>query len=351
VAELAQRQHGVVARWQLVGRGLERGWIEQQLQVGWFHRVFRGVYAVGHPAIGRNGRAMAAVLAYGPDAYLSHRWAARHLGLLDHAPSLIDVVVMGNHRPQRGIRIHRVKQLNEREHTIHNAIPITTVPRTLLDLAAIATKQQLRHAANEAARNDWLDKRAIDQLIDRHRGRKGMTAFRAVIDAVHPQTSRTRSDLEAAFLNLCRRHRLPEPIMNTEVEGFLVDAHFPGTQLIVELDFWDYHRTRMEFARDRMRDAALSAQGYEVCRAPDEWLDRDPAGLAETLRRLLERCRSERLAPGEARFEVVPEGDLVLLALHPAEVDLAPFAQRGEIHEAAGHIADHDLHLLQLEQR
>jgi very-short-patch-repair endonuclease len=288
MADLAGRQHGVVARWQLAAWGIGRGWVEHQLEVGCFHRVFRGVYAVGHPAIGRNGRAMAAVLAYGPDACLSHWWAARHYGLLDYAPSLIDVVVIGNHKAQRGIKIHRVKQLHERERTIHQAIPITTVPRTLLDLAAIANERQLRRATNEAARQDWLDKRAATELIERHGGRAGIANFRASIDAVHPQTSRTRSDLEVAFLKLCRRYRLPEPIMNTTVESFEVDAYFPGTHLIVELDFWDYHRTRIEFADDRMRDAALSERRYHVRRVPDQWLDRDPAGVARTLRRLLE---------------------------------------------------------------
>ncbi|HET8673141.1 MAG TPA: hypothetical protein VFL87_05875 [Thermoleophilaceae bacterium] len=279
----------MVARWQLVAWALGRGWIEHQLEVGWLHRVFRGVYAVGHPAIGRNGRAMAAVLAYGPRAYLSHWWAARHFGLLDYAPSLIDVVVIGNHRPQRGIRIHRAKPLHEREYATHQGIPITTVPRTLLDLAAVATKQQLRRATNEAARQHCLDKSAVAELIERHRGRAGMANFRAVIADVHPQTSRTRSDLEVAFLNLCRRHGLPQPIMNTEIQGFEVDAHFPGTHLIVELDFWDYHRTRIEFTTDRMRDAALSEQRYHVRRIPDQWLNDDPAGVARTVRVLLEQ--------------------------------------------------------------
>jgi len=288
VAELAGRQHGTVAAWQLLRLGFTHGWIQHQVRIGWFHPVFRGVYAVGHPAIGLKGRAMAAVLAYGPEARLSHWWAARHFGLLDYAPSLIDVVVIGNHKAQRGIKIHRVKPLHERERTTHQGIPITTVPRTLLDLAAVATKQQLRRATNEAARQDWLDKRATTELIERHSGRAGIANFRAVIDAVHPQTSRTRSDLEVAFLTLCRRHRLPEPVMNTKVEGFLVDAYFPGTHLIVELDFWDYHRTRIEFAGDRMRDAALSERRYHVCRVPDQWLDRDPAGVARTLRSLLE---------------------------------------------------------------
>jgi len=288
VADLAQRQHGVVAYWQLLAWDLGRGWIQKQARAGRFHRVFRGVYAVGHPAIGRAGRAMAAVLACGPEAKLGFWWAARHYGLLDYAPSLVDVVVTGNRSGPKGIRARRVQELHESECTIHQAIPITTVPRTLLDLASIATPQQLRRAANEAARQDWLDKRAAAELIDRHRGRAGIANFRAVVAAVHRLTGRTRSDLEVAFVNVCRTHGLPEPLMNVEIEGYEVDAYFPGTHLVVELDFWDYHRTRIEFANDRMRDAALKLKGYEVLRVPDEWLDRDPGGLAGTLRRLLE---------------------------------------------------------------
>jgi very-short-patch-repair endonuclease len=114
-----------------------------------------------------------------------------------------------------------------------------------------------------------------------------MKALVAVIAAVHPLTRRTRSDFEADFLALCRRHKLPEPVVNGTVEGLEVDMHWPGTKLIVELDSYEYHRTPAEFAADRRRDACLKTRGYDVLRVADSWLNADPRGVASTIRQLL----------------------------------------------------------------
>lgn len=133
----------------------------------------------------------------------------------------------------------------------------------------------------------WLNRRAVNELCERHRGRKGLTAFRAVIAAVHPETRRTRSDLEADFLALCRKYKLPQPVVNGMVEGYEVDMHWPGTNLIVELDSYEYHRTPAEFAADRRKDAHLKTCGYDVLRVADSWLNTDPRGVATTIRKLL----------------------------------------------------------------
>jgi very-short-patch-repair endonuclease len=161
------------------------------------------------------------------------------------------------------------------------------VPRTLLDLAAVASPKQLLRATNEAARKGWLNETALLELIERHPRRKGMKAFVAVIAAVDPLTRRTRSDLEADFLALCRKYKLPEPVVNGMVEGLEVDMHWPGTKLIVELDSYEYHRTPAEFAADRRRDAFLKTSGYDVLRVADSWLNTDPNGVATTIRQLL----------------------------------------------------------------
>jgi very-short-patch-repair endonuclease len=113
--------------------------------------------------------------------------------------------------------------------------------------------------------------------------------FRAATAAINPGTRRTRSDFEDAFLTLCRKHRLPTPDSNTKLAGFEVDFHFPGTNLIVELDSYEYHRTPAEFDADRRKDAALKRKGYEVLRVSDAWFDSDPDGVAQTVRQLLER--------------------------------------------------------------
>lgn len=190
--------------------------------------------------------------------------------------------------------MHCVTALDARESTIRQGIPVTTVPRTLLDLAAVASERQLRRAANQAARAGWLNPRVIAELLDRHRGRPGIAAFRAVTAAVNPQTRRTRSDLEVLFLNGCAKHGLPKPVSNAEIEGFEVDFHFPGTTLLVELDSYEYHRTPYEFEQDRRRDAHLKRKGYEVLRVGEMWLVSDPGGVADTVRDLLRRCALPR---------------------------------------------------------
>jgi very-short-patch-repair endonuclease len=305
VAELASRQHGVVEHQQLLALGISPGAIEYRLRTGRLHRLYRGVYAVGHAAVTVAGRWMAAVLACGPTAALCDWSAAAHWGHLQTTRAVIDVVVVGHRRGHRGIRLRCVRQLDPRDIAIRDGIPITTVPRTLLDLAAVANQRQLRRAVNEAVRTGWLHQTAIEDILQRHKGRPGIKALRAATAALNPGTRRTRSDLEDAFLTLCRKCRLPKPDCNVEIEGFEVDIHFPGTRLIVELDSYEYHRTPAEFDADRRKDAALKRSGYEVLRVSDAWFDSDPAGVAQTVRQLLERQlelarRGEGLAVVEA---------------------------------------------------
>ncbi|HEY7631609.1 MAG TPA: DUF559 domain-containing protein [Thermoleophilaceae bacterium] len=230
---------------------------------------------------------MAAALACGPDAVLSHWSAAIHWGLLRTPRSVIDMSVVGHRCGGKGIRTHRLRELQPGERTRRHGIPITSVARTLFDIAGEAHPRQLRRAVNQADREGWLNHRAIAELLASHPRRKGTTALRAVIAAVHPQTHRTRSDLEAAFLDVCRHYGLPTPTSNAKIDGYEVDMHFPGTNLIVELDSYAYHRTPAEFAADRLKDAQLKTIGYEVLRVADTWLDSDPQGVATTIRKLL----------------------------------------------------------------
>jgi very-short-patch-repair endonuclease len=287
LARLAGRQHGVVSYSQLRRLGFDRGAIDRLVTAGFLHRLFRGVYAVGHPNVTRDGRFMAAVLTCGSEAVLNCWAATAHWELLGWRDgAVIDVAVVGHRRGQRGIRTHRVAQV---ERTLRRGIPITTVPRTLLDLAAVATEKQLRRATNEAERKGLLTERAVRDLVERHKGRKGMKAFVAVTAAVNAGTHRTRSDLEADFLEFCRTHRIRKPVSNGEVEGYEVDMHWPGTTLIVELDDYRYHGTPTSFEQDRRRDADLKLKGYTVIRVTGAWMDTDPAGLARTIRQLLRR--------------------------------------------------------------
>jgi very-short-patch-repair endonuclease len=286
LAELAGRQHGAVAHWQLIELGFTRSGIHRLVLAGVLHRVYRGVYAVGHPGLSVEGREMAAALACGRGAVVSHWTAAARWNLLRPVQALH--VSVASDRRVPGIRTHLVKQLHPHDMTKRDGIPITSVPRTLLDIAGVADERALRRAVNQAERSGWLNRNAMNQVLERNRRRPGSKQLRTLIAAVHPATRRTRSDLEVAFLLLLEKYRLPQPATNAMVMGFEVDFHWPGTNLIVELDGYEYHRTAIELENDRLRDAKLKAAGYEVLRITDSWLDADPAGVAGTVRKLLE---------------------------------------------------------------
>jgi very-short-patch-repair endonuclease len=289
LAALAGKQHGVVAYRQLIALGLGPSAIAYRLRIGRLHRVHRGVYSVGHPNLVPEGREMAAVLACGPASALSHWSAAGRWGILRARGAVVDVVVGGRAEGRQGIRIHRASSLHPHDFSRRDGIPITSVSRTLLDLAAVAPPRTLGRAINEADRQGRLNRRAMQEQLVRDRGRRGAKRLRAVLAATHPATRRTRSDLEILFLELCRRHCLPTPRPNVKIHGIEVDFHFPGTRLIVEIDGYEYHRTAAEFDNDRRRDARLKALGYEVVRVSDAWLVSDPRGVAAAVRALLQR--------------------------------------------------------------
>jgi very-short-patch-repair endonuclease len=290
LAALAATQHGVVAYRQLLALGFSPGAIEHRARVGRLHLVHRGVYAVGHARLSDEDRHMAAVLACGDGAALSRWSAARRWKLLRTHDAVIDVVVSGNPEGRKGIRMHRAKDLHRDDITKRDRIPITSVPRTLLDLAVVAPDRALERAVNEADRQGRLNRKAVSELLERNKGRRGTRRLRAVIDAVDPGTRRTRSELEVDFLKLCRKFKVDAPISNETVGGYEVDIFWPSANLIVELDHYDYHRTPAEFTNDRRKWAALKKLGYEVLPVSDEWLNNDPREVAETVKALLAQC-------------------------------------------------------------
>jgi very-short-patch-repair endonuclease len=286
LAILAGKQHGVVAYWQLIALAFSPGAIEHALATGRLHRMYKGVYSVGYQTDAAEAWEMAAVLKCGPEAVLSHWTATSRWQLLRPRQGPVHVSVPSDRRVP-GIRTHHVQRFHPNDRTKRDGIPITSVPRTLLDLAAVAPLRQLQRAVNEADRRGWLNRSAIAELLERNPRRHGRKALVAVIASVSPGTRRTRSDLETAFLLLLENYRLPQPLVNAKVAGIEVDMHWPGARPIVELDSYEYHRTQAEFENDRQRDARLKLAGYEVLRVTDTWLIRDPTGVAETVRALL----------------------------------------------------------------
>jgi hypothetical protein len=287
VAEIAERQHGVVTYEQLLELGLGRGAIHHRVKAGRLYRVHIGVYVVGHRRLEIHGRWMAAVLSCG-DALLSHQSAAALWGILVTSGSLIDVMPVRRTRHRRsGLVVHRPRLLHAEDRAVEQGIPVTSVTRTLLDLAQVVQSRQLARAVDEADRLELLDARKIDPLMARSNGHPGLGRFRAALRDHRGPSPLTRSELERRFFELCRKAGLPLPQMNVLVAGFEVDAVWHAQRVIVELDGYAFHRTRARFEDDRARDATLQLAGYRVLRFTHRRLVDEPQWVIDTLSSLL----------------------------------------------------------------
>ena len=299
LAELAHRQWGVLSLTQLRDFGLGARAVQLRAQSGRLRRVHRGVYAIGGAALPREGRDLAAVLACGEGAVLSHVSAAVHWGLLSYDAPRPEVTATASKAGAPGIRLHRTRSLDARDTTIHRGIPITTLAKTFLDLAASSPKNHLEHAIGQAMRNQIYDHRAITDVLSRHHGRRGTKALRqATVDPAF-----TRGDIERRFRRLCRRAGLPQPLSNVvvadaDLHPHEVDFLFPAHRLVVETDGWRDHGTRIAFERDRAKDAALVAAGYVVLRFTKRQIADDPDTVAARV--TAGCCRAFASAPAPA---------------------------------------------------
>lgn len=291
---LAEKQHGVVARRQLLAIGVTPSMLNRALQAGWLVPLHRGVYAPGHRRLCTEGHWLAAVLALGPGAALSHRDAAALHGLRPSNRSRIDVTTRRRGlKPHAGIEIHHTAVLDARDITTISAIPVTTVARTLVDLAGVVPRQHLAKALREAEHLRSTDVREIEDAMRRTRTRKGAghAKLRAVLEEHRRQgTQLTRSVLEDRFVALAAAHGLPRPRTNMHVEGGEVDACWPGARLVVELDGWARHKDRHAFQHDREKANALTEAGFTVLRFTHDDVVRRPAETARLIRALLERA-------------------------------------------------------------
>jgi Protein of unknown function (DUF559)/AbiEi antitoxin C-terminal domain len=283
---VAEGQWGVVSRAQLLDVGVSPAAIATWRRRRRLHAVQRGVYALGHASLGREGRRLAAVLACGPGAVLSHRTAAAHWGLLHTDQTRIDVTAPRGRHGAAGIRLHRSRSLDAQDTTRHQGIPVTTIARTLLDLAATARPSELERALAQAERLQLYDHRAIEDLIARSNGHRGT---QVLAQATTHEPRWTRNEWEAAFLSLTRDAGLPEPLVNDafdapELGWCEPDYHWPTHRVIVETDGWETHGTRAAFRSDRAKDAALTASGYRVLRFTK---DVEPELVVRRLRALL----------------------------------------------------------------
>lgn len=188
----------------------------------------------------------------------------------------------------REIAVHVTREL-DRDRTERAGIPITSIARTLLDLAEVVPERQIARAFEQAERLQLLDLNAVEEVCRRCLGRRGLGALMRVVAEQGGPPPATRSELERAFLDFCAHHQLPKPLVNAIVCGLEVDAVWKQQRVIVELDSFAFHRARAAFERDRARDVELQNAGFRVLRLTDRRLRRDPCAVAEALRAILQK--------------------------------------------------------------
>jgi hypothetical protein len=290
---MARRQHGVVSVRQLRGPlGYSESAIGRAAAVGRLHRLHRGVYAVGHRRISRQGRCLAAVLACGPKALLSHRSAAWLWGISTRDPFPVEVVTPVSRKPRPPIVIHYARGLAAGDRDMQEGVPVTALARTLIDFAAVARPYQLDRSLERAEELKLFDLREVESMLDRTRGHPGHGRLRRAIE-LYREPVFSRSRLERRFLALVTEAGLPRPATGFNVVGYELDLYWPQERFAVELDVFETHGTRAAFERDRLRHEDLKLMGVEMVRVTGGRLDREPGPVIERIARLLELRRRD----------------------------------------------------------
>ena len=288
VWRLAATQHGVVARCQLLELGFSAQSIQHRIETGRLHRVERGIYAVGRAELGRRGRWMAAVLSCGPRAALSYGSAAALWGIDRERRGAIEVSTSSSSVQRRsGMFVYRRPNLGTGDVVADLGIPVTSVVRTLVDIASRLDRADLERAVNEADRLGLIDPESLAEALEQHPGKRGVGRLREMLAE---RTFRlTDSELERRFLRLVAETSLPVPLTQQRLNGFRVDFYWPDLGLVVETDGLRYHRTPAQQARDRIRDQAHAAAGLTALRFTHAQVRFEAGRVRDTLRAVAAR--------------------------------------------------------------
>ncbi len=270
MAALAVRQHGVVSGAQLAEIGLSRHALATRVAAGGLHRLHRGVYAVGHPLLSAKARWLAAVLAVGGEAVLSHRSVAALWDLL-WSSGHPDVLVARHVRPRPGLELHCVRSLPRDHVTSRHGVPCTSVARTLVDLAAVVSRRRLERALGQAEVLRLYDRGAIEKILITHPRRRGSATLRSLLARGDLAAALSRSPLEERLVTVCDAAGIPGPELNVpftlpDGTAIVIDALWRRERLAVELDGSRFHATASAFVRDRRRDAQLTLAGLRPVR-------------------------------------------------------------------------------------
>ncbi|HEX5927811.1 MAG TPA: AbiEi antitoxin N-terminal domain-containing protein [Solirubrobacterales bacterium] len=298
LAGLAKRQHGVVSARQLRQLGYSYDVMADAARSGRLHRLHRGVYAVGYQPLTWHGRCLAAVLARAP-AFASHASAGWIWGLLRYPPGTIDLTAPTKRHGIGPARLH-FAPLDARDRTEREVIPVTSLARTQLDLAATLPPGRIERVLERSEELQLLDLSSLEELLSRVTHHRGVRPLREALAIHRPDPTFTRSGLERRFLALVKTAGLPVPAMNRNVAGFELDAYWEAERFAVELDVFETHGTRAAFERDRLRQEDLLLAGIAVDRVTGPRLEREPQQVIERLQRLLAQRRALLRRPAGA---------------------------------------------------
>jgi very-short-patch-repair endonuclease len=266
VQALAGRQHGIVNGRQVREAGLTSQGIRRRVEAGWLVPQYHGVYAVGHTALTDRSHLIAAVYACGEQALASHRAAGKLWGIL-RGSQPIEVTGPRSRVPGKGFLMHRCRHIDAEDRALIDAIPVTSLARTIVDLADVLSEKRLADAVHEAEVKRLFDLRKVEAVLDRLPGRKGRHKLNRVLTAYRDEQPFTRSRAERLVLEMCEHHGLPRPQVNTWIGSHEVDFYWPEAALVLEFDGGAVHRTTKAFYEDRKRDRLLAAGGIHVVRA------------------------------------------------------------------------------------
>jgi very-short-patch-repair endonuclease len=284
IAKIGARQDNMISLEQLLSAGLGRGAVAHRVRARSMQRLHRTVYLLGAAPPTLMGRTRAAAMACGAGAVVSHRSAAEMFGLLPESKGDVDVTVAGrNFAARSGIRRHRVARLPRHEVTKMRGIPMTTVARTIADLAATEPERVVVAAFQEALYREIVTERPLAAIIAREPRRRGAAVIRALIE----DPRMTRSEKERALLRLIDAAQLPRPLTNVRVHGYLIDAFWPEEGLAVEFDGRRAHDHRLAFDSNRKRDQVLLAHGVRTMRVTGRHLEHEPVALVARIAQTL----------------------------------------------------------------
>ena len=276
IARIGRRQDNVITFEQLLDAGLGSRGVSHRVKARTMQRLYRGVFLLGAAPPTLMARARAAVFACGEGAVASHRSAAELFGLLPEAGGGVDVTVVGrNPGAEPGIRLHRPRAIAKPDVTSARGIPVTSIARTICDLAASESPREVELAFQEALFRDIVTPRAVLAVLDREPRRKGA----AIVKSLLRDSRMTRSERERVLLKLIAEAQLPKPLTNVPLHGYLADVYWPAQRLVLEFDGWRAHGHRLAFERNRKRDQVMLANGIAVMRATDRHLEDEPVAL------------------------------------------------------------------------